>query len=373
MDVACVLPALVEGSGGHRTILSNLTAVIERGANVTFVLDDRDVSLREQLPIAESLVAGSAQRFSWLSGWDQTLSCDTALATSASSARPLLHNVRARTYAYFVQDWESWFNPMGDGYVTAELTYLLDWRFITIGDWLRYRLMRIDSDRRVGSLHFGAQVSLERMATPIYRDTAPVVMNWQPDKSRRLSDLTLRVAEELLSNYPQIPVLLFGSDVPPPADSRVQNVGMLSETRMLDLFSAAACVVHFSSSNPSRIPFEAVATGTPAIEFFGESTCFDFPRRGVHTVIPTVDEIVNAVVTVFDNPGTYLPDAASGSSELRTRTSEMERFADLLLERDEYEPLPRPNRTKPDLCLNDDSKLTHRYLRGVQERIGVAT
>lgn len=370
MDVVCMIPALAEGSGGHRTILSNLTAVADRGAGVTLLAERTRRNLDAELAIAESLVPGASSRFTWSLGWDQTASCDIALATSAVSVQPLRKNVYAGQYAYFVQDWESWFNPMGDGYLSAEFSYLMDWRFITIGDWLRYRLLAMDPSRTVGSVHFGVDADLSRLLSPVYRDPAPIAVNWQPDKSRRCADLTLAIVDELNAIRPDIPVLLFGSDATLPTGN-YHNLGILSEPQMLDLFVSAACVVHMSSSNPSRIPFEATACATPTVEFFGESTCFDFPRASVITVIPTVPEMVDAVVQVYENPARYAPAAASELPFLRSRDDERQRFAHLLLNPSEGDGAALPNRSRPDLVSDGESEANHRYVQDVQARIGV--
>ena len=370
MDVVCMIPALTEGSGGHRTILSNLTAVARRGAGVTLVAERTRRSLDAELAIAETLVPGSSSRFTWRRGWDHNTTCGIALATSAMSVKPVRKNLHADMYAYFVQDWESWFNPMGDGYLNAEFSYLMDWRFITIGDWLRYRLLAIDPTRSVGSVHFGVDADLTRLITPQYSDQAPIAVNWQPEKSRRCADLTLAVVDGLRAKHPHIPVLLFGSDAPLPHGD-YHNLGVLSQPQMLDLFVSAACVVHLSSSNPSRIPFEATACATPTVEFFGESTCFDFPAGSVVAVSPTVPEMVEAVMQVHENLTQYTTAAARDLSSLRSRDDEMQRFADLLLDPQLCEGQATPNRTRPDALRDPDSPTNQRYIADVQSRIGV--
>lgn len=370
MDVVCMIPALAEGSGGHRTILSNLTAVTGRTAQVTLHVEQTDRSLDEELSIADTLVPGASSQFTWQLGWDRTASCDIALATSAISAKPLRDNVRANQYAYFVQDWESWFNPMGDGYLNAEFSYLRDWRFITIGDWLRYRLLTMDPSRSVGSVQFGVDADLSKLIAPQYRDPAPLVVNWQPDKNRRCANLTLAVVDELRVSHPDIPVLLFGSDAALPRGN-YNNLGILPEQQMLELFVSSACVFHLSSSNPSRIPFEATACATPTIEFFGESTCFDFPPSSVVTVIPTVSEMTAAVVQVYENQGLYARAAASAVKDLRSRSDEMQRFADLLLDSNLSDGEAIPNRIRPDIISDGDSRVNQRYVQDVKAHIGV--
>ena len=52
---------------------------------------------------------------------------------------------------YFVQDFEAYFNPVGDAYLMAENSYCYGLKPLTIGRWLRYKLQ---NDFVVESYHF---------------------------------------------------------------------------------------------------------------------------------------------------------------------------------------------------------------------------
>ena len=370
MDAVCVAPAVSPGSGGHRTILHNLMATADRGLDITVCVEEAAGSLHTQRGVAESLAPGSSDRLRWHLGWEIPWRPDLVLATSATSAAPA-RAIAADRHLYFVQDKESWFHPMGTEYLKAELSYEQTWEFITIGNWLRHRLLAIEPSASVTAVHFGVEVPLAVSGQPRYRSHAPVLLNWQPDKPRRLTQLVVDTARRLRQTRPDIPLVFFGSDVPLPEPDLGENLGLLSEWEMWTNFAESAAVVHFSSSNPSRVPFEAVACGSPCVELFTESTCFDFPKNGVVTVLPDAELLVAAITEIVDYPFTPLQKAALGRLEIPARRSESTMFAEAVLDGPRPIEPPRPNRRAPDFMPRDPSPQMRRAVRRIQKGIGL--
>lgn len=370
MDVVCVAPAISPGSGGHRTILHNLLATAARGLEITVCVEGEAGSLHTQLGVAESLAPGSADRLRWHLGWDIPWRTDLVIATSATSAAPARAIVADR-HLYFVQDKESWFHPMSSEYLQAEISYEQTWEFITIGDWLRHRLLAIEPSASVTPVHFGAEVPLAVSTQPKYRSQPPVLLNWQPDKPRRLTQLVIDTACGLRETRPDIPLAFFGSDVPLPEPHLGENLGLLTELEMWTVFAESAVVVHFSSSNPSRVPFEVVACGTPCVELFTESTCFDFPKSGVVTVLPDAELLIAAITEIVDYPYAPLSEAALGRLEIASRQSETAMFADAVLDGPRTVEPPQPNRSAPDFMPRNPSRQMRIAVRRIQKGIGL--
>ena len=56
-----------------------------------------------------------------------------------------------------------------------------------------------------------------------------------------------------------------------------------------------------SASNPSRIPFEMMASGLPVVELYRENNLYDFPNDGCLLADSTPEAIANALLTILDD------------------------------------------------------------------------
>ena len=136
-NIAWFIPRLIDGSGGHRTMLQHAHALEKAGYRCHLYIEGtgdqgRSVELVERM---------FGYRFESVDfGWDNIQPADLAVATiwySAAFVRDLPFQCAK---VYLVQDYEAMFNPMGDAYLMAENSYRYGLIPITIGRWLKQTL-----------------------------------------------------------------------------------------------------------------------------------------------------------------------------------------------------------------------------------------
>lgn len=297
--IAWLVPAMIEGSGGIRTMLQNAAALSSHGHSCDVYVDDRT---RAPRAAADERVAGEVRRcFGYegavYAGFDLRGEYDLVFATAwwtaaVAAAMPVPRK------AYFVQDFEAWFNPMGDGFLMAENSYRLGLPAITIGRWLTHHL----------SGSFGCDATwFEFCADAAYRPPAPgaaredaVCFIYQPEKPRRCPRLGLQALDIVKRFRPQTRVYLYGSrsDANRPAFT---NVGLLDVPGCNDLYNRCRVGLCISSSNPSRIPFEMMAAGLPVVDVHRENNLYDFPPSAILLARPSPADVAHAVVSLLED------------------------------------------------------------------------
>ena len=140
MRAAWVLPSLIEGSGGHRTILQNVQYLIRKGYECDVYVEDKgEVKNSEELRRqAETLFGKHDCRF--ILGYDIQGEYDIIFATAWFTAKVVRDCNSKAVKAYFIQDFEALFNPMGDGYILACNSYGYGLKPVTIGRWLSHKM-----------------------------------------------------------------------------------------------------------------------------------------------------------------------------------------------------------------------------------------
>lgn len=103
---------------------------------------------------------------------------------------------------YFVQDYEAYFNPVGDSYLMAENSYSYGLTPITIGRWLRHKLK---SDFSIDAFHFefGVNNKIYNRIKTIPKQKA-VCFIYQPDKPRRCSRIGIEALGIVKHNMPDV-------------------------------------------------------------------------------------------------------------------------------------------------------------------------
>lgn len=134
--VAWVISPPSKGSGGFRTICSKALYLDQHGFECHFFILPGAESYKSASQVAEEIV-------NWY-GYEPKSVCvqalipdcfDVAIATAWTTAEYVaMQPVSFKLY--FIQDFEPWFYPVGESYLCAEHSYLLDLKPITIGRWL---------------------------------------------------------------------------------------------------------------------------------------------------------------------------------------------------------------------------------------------
>ncbi len=304
--IAWLTPGMIEGSGGIRTMLQNAEALIRRGHRCDIYVDHRPRPGESPEP-ADRRVRDEVRRFfrydqpGVYAGFDLRDRYDLVFATAWWTA-PIVADlpIDARK-AYFVQDFEAWFNPMGDGFLLAENSYGLGLTPVTIGRWLTRTLTR-DFGCTAAWFDFGADHALYR-PLPGAEPEQAVCFIHQPEKPRRCPRLGLQALAILQHRRPGVKVYLYGSRADPfPPRPGFQNRGLLGVEECNALYNRCRVGLCISSSNPSRIPFEMMAAGLPVVDACRENNLYDMPEDAVLLARQTPEAIAQALIDVLDNP-----------------------------------------------------------------------
>jgi len=299
--IAWLIPTLIIGSGGHRTILQCAHALETEGHTCYLYLESQSRSLTSSA--VNELYQALGYKFTHVYyGWHSITEPDLAIATVWYSAQ----HVRDLPYqcikAYFVQDWEASFNPVGDTYIKAENSYTYGLIPITIGRWLQKRL---HDQFAINSFYtnFGADLQIYANKPSTERSKS-ICFIYQPDKPRRCTQLGLETLDIVKYHHPDTDIILYGSSHQPPKiyKERFQWLGLLDIHQCSELYSRSSIGLCISASNPSRIPFEMMACGLPVVDLFASNTIYDFPSTAMLLGRPNPEALASKLIFLLENP-----------------------------------------------------------------------
>lgn len=300
MRAAWVLPSLIEGSGGHRTILQNVQYLIRKGYECDVYVEDKgEVKNSEELRRqAETLFGKHDCRF--ILGYDIQGEYDIIFATAWFTAKVVRDCNSKAVKAYFIQDFEALFNPMGDGYILACNSYGYGLKPVTIGRWLSHKMQ---TEYRTPSRYFDFCAD-RRIYRPLpdAKKKHAICFVYQPDKPRRCSVLGIEALGIVKFLRPDVKIYLYGSNIKGNVWFEHENLGIIPLEKCNALYNKCEVGLCISSSNPSRIPFEMMAAGLPVVDLYMENNFYDMPNEGVRLAHTTPESIAQALIEILDHP-----------------------------------------------------------------------
>ena len=300
MRAAWVLPSLIEGSGGHRTILQNVQYLIRKGYECDVYVEDKgEVKNSEELRRqAETLFGKHDCRF--ILGYDIQGEYDIIFATAWFTAKVVRDCNSKAVKAYFIQDFEALFNPMGDGYILACNSYGYGLKPVTIGRWLSHK-MQTEYHTPSRYFDFCADRRIYRPLPEAKKEHA-ICFVYQPDKPRRCSVLGIEALGIVKFLRPDVKIYLYGSNIKGNVWFEHENLGIIPLEKCNALYNKCEVGLCISSSNPSRIPFEMMAAGLPVVDLYMENNFFDMPNESVRLAHTTPESIAQALIEILDHP-----------------------------------------------------------------------
>ena len=342
MRAAWVLPSLIEGSGGHRTILQNVQYLIRKGYECDVYVEDKgEVKNSEELRRqAETLFGKHDCRF--ILGYDIQGEYDIIFATAWFTAKVVRDCNSKAVKAYFIQDFEALFNPMGDGYILACNSYGYGLKPVTIGRWLSHKMQ---TEYRTPSRYFDfcADRRIYRPLPEAKKEHA-ICFVYQPDKPRRCSVLGIEALGIVKFLRPDVKIYLYGSNIKGNVWFEHENLGIIPLEKCNALYNKCEVGLCISSSNPSRIPFEMMAAGLPVVDLYMENNFYDMPNEGVRLAHTTPESIAQALIEILDHPETAAEMSEAGKRYMADKDLEhgFEQFyaavSDMAARREPAEP-----------------------------------
>lgn len=317
--IAWVIPSLLEGSGGHRTFLHHAATLQEHGHRCAIYVENTEGASSSGLRKEIKRLFG----FDFdevVAGWGSIGPADMVFATIWYSARVVRDLPFPCVKAYFVQDFEAMFNPMGDGYLLAENSYRYGLNAITIGRWLPALLKR---EFQIGARYFDfcADLSIYRRLPAAEREKS-VCFIYQPDKPRRCPELGIEALGIVKHVMPEVKIYLYGAKVAGRVWFEHENLGLLSLDECNHLYNRCSVGLCISSSNPSRIPFEMMAAGLPVVEIHRDNTVYDFPESAMLLCEQTPESIAAGILSILADPDRVESMALAGAEFMRSRPIE---------------------------------------------------
>ena len=322
--VAWVISPPTKGSGGFRTICSKALYLDQHGFECHFFILPGAESYKSANQVAKEIKTWFGYEPKTVSVVASIPDCfDVAIATAWNTAEYVAMQ-QTLTKIYFIQDFEPWFYPMGEDYLRAEQSYRLGLMPITIGRWLSMKVSKYYSGP-VPYCDFGVDTSLYAHGD-CRRDPKTVCAIFQPSKDRRLSSMLLEAIHLACRFDKSLNFKLFGCESRLNIDkSRVEQLGVLTISECAELYASCSVGISLSASNPSRLPFEMLASGLSVVEILGQNTEYDFNYGGMHFAQPSAEGIASALLYALDNPTT-------ASIPMCSNNIENQMFLDAMLE-----------------------------------------
>lgn len=296
--IAWVMPHPGKGSGGHRTIIQNVNALIRAGYECDIFVEEDGVSTSQMVKdkINEWYEPCDAGVYV---GFDIKKNYDLMFATGWQTI-DFVRKLSAKKKAYFIQDFEPWFFPMGDQYIITENSYRYGFLPVTIGKWLAHK-MQSEYNTPAEYFDFGADINVYKPLENVEKENA-ICFVYQPEKPRRCDYIGLKALKLVKEVRPDVQIYLYGSNMPANFEFECENLNIIPVKECNELYNKCKVGVCMSASNPSRIPFEMMAAGLPVVELYKENNLYDLPDEGVLLAEPTPEGIASSIIYLLDNP-----------------------------------------------------------------------
>lgn len=330
-SISWLVPTLLEGSGGHRTILEHAAFLQDEGYKTKIYLEGWGGWEKSGLTPSELIKKLFGVTFADIEiGWD-IKPCDMVVATIWYSALHVAKLPFACRKIYFVQDYEAWFQAVNSGYMLAQRSYHYGLEAFTIGRGLAKKLQSEGVGARF--FDFGVNTDIYRPMEGVRDWSKPqVCFIYQPDKSRRCWDLGISALKIVKAMRPDVSIKLYGSSkyVSPKIPDCFHHRGLLSLDACSRLYNESTVGLCFSSTNPSRVPFEMMATGLPVVDIYGENNIYDLPSDAVMLSYPEPENVALSILSLLNDAqrSKEMSDKAVDFIKHRNQLNEKRMFKD---------------------------------------------
>jgi hypothetical protein len=331
---AIISPSPIKGSGGVARIFNFAAELSSSGYKTDVYVFDNGSRTSEQIRSqAEDFYGASGFRV--ISGIVLEGEYEFVMATRWDTAK-LVRDSVAKQKLYLVQDFEVCFNPVGDGTILAENSYMYGLRPITYGRWLALKLRT-----EYGSVPYYLDFSSDHNSFFVKRpyrerisERLAICFIYQHDKPRRCPRLGVEALGIVKNIRPDIDIYLVGSDEAPALWFKYINCGLLNLVELNELYNKCHLGLCLSSSNPSCNPFDMMTAGLPSVELYRENNLYDMPQEAILLAHQTPESIAEALIHLLDNAQQREMMSEFGIHFMRKRTStaEVERFLSIINE-----------------------------------------
>lgn len=319
--VAVLSPPPIRGSGGHRTIL-NMAAALGRSGYDVHVMHESGADPATDAWVGAVLGdAQVTQHNAWMN-WMQPAASVATIWYSNEFSQKLWSD--STTQFYFVQDYEAMFNPMGDTFLRASQSYAQGARHISVGRWLAHAL-RSQFGVGVASGGLGVDHMTYRPLEDVCRSPRQIAMLYQPEKYRRAPELCIAALAIVKEKLPDARIVLYGSDQRPQLHFDHEHLGLITDVNEINrLYNESAVGLCISTTNPSRIPFEMMASGCVPVDVYRYNNLFDYDAGCGLLAHESPESLAEALLKLLTDPAFCGQRAANGLNSVANRSLEWE-------------------------------------------------
>lgn len=298
--IAWIIPSPIKGSGGIRTMIQNANFLVRQGFECDIYVEEDYVNTNESMKQRIINFYGECLCDVYV-GIDFKKEYDLAFATYSIKTPDYLYYMKnnVKRKAYFIQDFEPWFEPMGGLYLDMEHTYKYGLNGVSIGKWLTYKLQH-EFNQPMNYFSFCADTNVYKKLDNVEKENA-ICFIFQPEKPRRCSNIGIRALLLVKALRPDVKIYLYGSDVDIKLDVEMENLHIMPIDKCNELYNKCKVGVCMSSSNPSRIPFEMMAAGLPVVDLYRENNLYDIPEDGVLLADTSPEAVATAIIKILDD------------------------------------------------------------------------
>lgn len=307
VKIVWLIPQPFEGSGGHRNIFRAIRFLGEFGHEcvIHVVPDNHRFANGDEIAtfIADEFFDVGAKV---ILGTDDVTYGDIMVSTFWTTAYiAKANNDRTTLQIYFLQDFEPMFYPMGTEYVRAMATYGFGFYFITSGPWPLRMLQSTIGDHHGDFFRFPIDRSIYYPSDEPANSPPRVIFFARPNMPRRCYPLGVSALTLVKQTHPDVEIVFYGDraetfqHVPFPFTS----LGMTDTIQELgDLYRTATVGLCFSTTNPSLVPFEMMASGCPVVDLAANGNVVNYGSSANAILTePTPESLADGIRSVLDS------------------------------------------------------------------------
>lgn len=221
------------------------------------------------------------------------------VATSWQTAYVVRNFQSTRFKAYFVQDYEPYFYPLGSDFYFAQHTYDMNFFGITAGGWLAQKLANEHRMETI-SMGFSYDRELYRQFPRTGDEIRRVFFYARPVTSRRGFELGLLALSLVAESMPDVEFVLAGWDTSTyDIKFRHHAAGNVPLSELGGLYSLCDAALVISSTNLSLLPLELMACGCVVVSNRGANTEWLLNDENAVLVDPTPAGLAEGILNVL--------------------------------------------------------------------------
>ena len=272
-NIIFVTPYMSKHSGGLTSVLRIAMRLSRSGISVTFTCPTNNNVVQMMKNANDNLSNFNANYITWdeanNNSYDFVIVVQDTYVYYARKLRGYL--------IYFVQDYEPYFNPMGDRYFLSKKSLELGEDIISLGKWNLQEIRRNNSIDKLGTLS-SIDFPFEVLEYPLVKKGCNSLKEkkeiniavYVKRESKRLPGIVMNLLNQLYEKYYaegiNLNIYYFGLH-------RIEkvkygtNLGRISKAEIKKLYDKCDFGMVASMTNISLVPYEMIASGLPVIEF----------------------------------------------------------------------------------------------------------